>query len=156
MTGPVRALRRAVVTVVGVTVLVAGLLMLVLPGPGLLSAAAGLAILATEYAWARRYVTRVRRRADQVSQIAGASPRNTTFSVIFGLGLLGVGAGTLQEPDWLPVVGGVAVGIGLIVGGAAVVLGTVMGFRERRRVLRGETMPMDNERPEKAAPEVSA
>jgi uncharacterized protein (TIGR02611 family) len=138
MAGPVRAVRRAVVTVVGVAVLVAGLLMLVLPGPGLLTVAASLAILSTEYDWARRHVTRVRRRASQVSQIAGASPRNTAFAVTFGLGLLAVGTGTLREPDWVPVVGDLAVGIGLILGGAAVVLGTIMGYRERRRILRGQ------------------
>lgn len=144
MAGPVRALRRAVVTVVGVTVLVAGLLMLVLPGPGLLAAAAGLAILSTEYDWARRHVTRVRRRATQVSQLAGASARNTAFSVVFGVGLLAAGTGSLWEPERVPVVSGVAIGIGLLVGGAAVVLGTIVGYREHQRVLRGEVTTADD------------
>ncbi len=144
MTTPVRAVRRAVVTVVGVTVLVAGLLMLVLPGPGLLSTAAGLAILSTEYDWARRHVTRVRERATQVTQLAGANARNTAFSVTFGIGLLAAGAGSVWEPDLVPdfggvAVSGVAVGIGLLVGGMAVVLGTIAGHRERRRLM--------NERP---------
>lgn len=142
MTGPVRAVRRAAVTVVGVTVLVAGLLMLVLPGPGLLAVAAGLALLATEYEWASRHVARVRRRANHVSQVAGASARNTTFSVIFGIGLLAAGAGSLWEPELVPIVSGVAVGIGLLAGGVAVVLGTIVGYRERQRVLRGESAPI--------------
>lgn len=147
MAGPVRALRRAVVTVVGVTVLVAGLLMLVLPGPGLLAVAAGLAILSTEYAWAHRHVTRVRRRATQVSQLAGASARNTAFSVAFGVGLLAAGAGSLWEPERVPVISGIAVGIGLLAGGAAVVLGTIVGHRERHRVLRGSATMADDQPP---------
>lgn len=152
MAGPVRAVRRAVVTVVGMTVLVAGLLMLLLPGPGLLAVAAGLAMLATEYDWARRHVTRVRRRATQVSQIAGASARNTTYSLVFGVCLVALGTGSLQEPEVVPIASGVAVGIGLIVGGAAVVLGTIVGYRERRRALRQETATVDDRPPAQAEP----
>ena len=42
------------VTVVGPLVILAGVAMLVLPGPGLVVMAAGLALLALEYGWARR------------------------------------------------------------------------------------------------------
>jgi len=45
---------RIAVLVVGVVVTAAGLVMMVTPGPGLLLIAAGLGILATEFAWARR------------------------------------------------------------------------------------------------------
>jgi uncharacterized protein (TIGR02611 family) len=38
----------------GGLLLIAGIAMLALPGPGWLTIAAGLAILATEFAWARR------------------------------------------------------------------------------------------------------
>lgn len=48
------AARRLVVTVIGGAVLTAGLVMIVTPGPGLLGIVAGLAILATEYTWAKR------------------------------------------------------------------------------------------------------
>jgi uncharacterized protein (TIGR02611 family) len=44
---------KAVVTVAGPLVIVAGIAMLVLPGPGLVVMAAGLALLALEYPWAR-------------------------------------------------------------------------------------------------------
>ena len=40
--------------VTGVLLLAAGTLMLVLPGPGVLVILIGLALLATEFAWARR------------------------------------------------------------------------------------------------------
>lgn len=55
--------RRIGVTVVGFLVLIAGGIMLVTPGPGLVAIAAGLAILATEYAWAERMLDRVKERA---------------------------------------------------------------------------------------------
>jgi uncharacterized protein (TIGR02611 family) len=47
--------------VIGATVLISGVAMLVLPGPGLLVIVAALAILATEFAWARHLLRRVRR-----------------------------------------------------------------------------------------------
>jgi uncharacterized protein (TIGR02611 family) len=46
----------------GTILLVAGVLMLALPGPGWLTIAAGLAILAKDVAWADRMLERVRRR----------------------------------------------------------------------------------------------
>jgi uncharacterized protein (TIGR02611 family) len=55
--------RRVAVAIVGAIVVLAGLAMCVLPGPGLLTVAAGLAILATEFEWARRLLNRVRRTA---------------------------------------------------------------------------------------------
>ena len=42
---------------VGGALLVAGLAMLVLPGPGLLVLAAGMAVLAVEFPWARRMLS---------------------------------------------------------------------------------------------------
>ena len=46
--------KRILVTVVGGTVLALGLAMVVLPGPAIVVIPAGLAILAIEFAWARR------------------------------------------------------------------------------------------------------
>jgi uncharacterized protein (TIGR02611 family) len=40
--------------VTGVALILLGTLLLVLPGPGIVTIAAGLAVLATEFAWARR------------------------------------------------------------------------------------------------------
>ena len=52
---------RAIIIVIGSTVLLAGVAMLVLPGPGMLVIVAALAILASEFAWARHLLRRVRR-----------------------------------------------------------------------------------------------
>lgn len=63
-------MRRLVVALFGGTVLLLGLAMLILPGPGVLVLAAGMAILATEFIWARQAwrkakgtVARARRRS---------------------------------------------------------------------------------------------
>lgn len=52
--------RQIVVAVVGGTVVLAGIVMLVTPGPAMVLIPAGLSILAVEFAWARRLLKRVR------------------------------------------------------------------------------------------------
>ena len=53
-------LRKLIAGVIGVTVLLIGVAMIVLPGPAFIVIPVGLAILATEFAWARRVVRRAR------------------------------------------------------------------------------------------------
>ena len=60
--------RRLIVFVIGSTILIAGLLMLVLPGPGILVIIVGLAILATEFVWAERLLIRAREQVARVAQ----------------------------------------------------------------------------------------
>jgi uncharacterized protein (TIGR02611 family) len=55
---------RMIVLVVGLVLVAAGLVMLVTPGPGLAAILGGLALLATEFAWARRILAWVRQRFD--------------------------------------------------------------------------------------------
>ncbi|HOB73510.1 MAG TPA: PGPGW domain-containing protein [Phycisphaerae bacterium] len=55
--------RRAVVAVIGGTVVLIGVVFLVTPGPGIGAIVLGLAILATEFVWAQRLLTRVKHRA---------------------------------------------------------------------------------------------
>ena len=62
-----RGAKRIGVLVVGLALLVVGILMLVLPGPGVLVTMAGLALLATEYEWARRLLARVRQHARRIT-----------------------------------------------------------------------------------------
>ena len=52
--------RTLVVGVVGITVVLVGVAMLVLPGPAFVVIPAGLGILALEFAWARRWLRRLR------------------------------------------------------------------------------------------------
>lgn len=58
-----RQAKRLVIFVFGITVLLLGIVMLVAPGPGLLTVGVGLAILASEFLWARRILVRLRKEA---------------------------------------------------------------------------------------------
>ena len=62
----VRGAWRMIILVVGGTVLAVGVAMIVLPGPAFVVIPAGLAILATEFLWARRLLARVRDYAKNV------------------------------------------------------------------------------------------
>ena len=50
--------RKLIVGVIGTTVVLLGLTLVILPGPAVLVVPLGLAILATEFAWARRLIKR--------------------------------------------------------------------------------------------------
>jgi len=55
-----KGLRKLIVGVVGLTIVLIGVAMLVLPGPALIVIPIGLGVLATEFAWARRIIRRAR------------------------------------------------------------------------------------------------
>jgi len=56
---------RIVILIVGMTVLLIGIALLVLPGPAFVVIPLGLAILATEFAWARRWLRIIRETAEK-------------------------------------------------------------------------------------------
>jgi uncharacterized protein (TIGR02611 family) len=60
-----RNARRIGITIAGILVILLGIALLVLPGPGWVLIFAGLAILATEYVWARRLLETAKRKAEQ-------------------------------------------------------------------------------------------
>ena len=61
---------QATVTVVGFALLGLGIVLLFLPGPGLLVVIAGLAVLGTQFAWAERALRRVKQRAARAREAA--------------------------------------------------------------------------------------
>ena len=75
--------KRIIVAVVGGTVLTVGFALLVLPGPAFLAIPAGLAILATEFVWARRWLRKGRGllpgTSSQRKQETHASPSTTKY-----------------------------------------------------------------------------
>ena len=71
-----RNYRRVVIAVIGTTVLLIGLVLLVLPGPAFIVIPSGLAILATEFAWARRWLAIMR-------ESAGKGARKLKFKNLF-------------------------------------------------------------------------
>ena len=52
--------KRIVITVVGISILVIGIVMIIAPGPALILIPVGLAILGLEFAWARLWLKRLR------------------------------------------------------------------------------------------------
>jgi hypothetical protein len=55
-----KLLRQILIALVGGTVVLFGIALIFLPGPGVLTIAAGLAILAIEFAWARHWLVKVK------------------------------------------------------------------------------------------------
>jgi uncharacterized protein (TIGR02611 family) len=73
--------RRLLVFVVGTSVLLLGIVLLVVPGPGLLTIALGLSILASECSWARQGLERLRQRLSflRMRRSRFCSTRDRTF-----------------------------------------------------------------------------
>jgi uncharacterized protein (TIGR02611 family) len=63
-------IRRLIVGVIGGTILLIGFALLFLPGPAVLVIPLGLAILATEFAWARYYLIKARKLFEKAKQKA--------------------------------------------------------------------------------------
>ena len=61
-----RHVRRLIIAVVGVTVLLVGIAMIVLPGPATVVIPTGLGILAIEFAWARRLLEQLKKQGSRV------------------------------------------------------------------------------------------
>ena len=61
-------LKRIVVAIVGFTVLLVGIATIILPGPAFIIIPLGLAILATEFVWAQRLLTKAKAYFDKQRQ----------------------------------------------------------------------------------------
>ncbi len=68
-----RVVRQVAVFIVGVAVLIVGVALLVLPGPAFIVIPAGLAILAIEFVWARRWLGALKARAQTAVRWCGMS-----------------------------------------------------------------------------------
>lgn len=65
-----RSSKRVAVSIVGGVLVLIGLAMFVLPGPGILVVVLGFAVLGTEYAWAAAALERTKKVAAQAAQRA--------------------------------------------------------------------------------------
>ena len=70
MVETLRQAKRVIKIVVGFTLLLIGIVLLVLPGPGWLTIFLGLALLAAEFAWAKRLLERLKNTANHVKRAA--------------------------------------------------------------------------------------
>jgi uncharacterized protein (TIGR02611 family) len=74
----VEQVRRAFRIVAGFTLLLAGVVMIVTPGPGWLVIFLGLGLLAAEFAWARRLMERMKREGERVREAVWPPPNSVT------------------------------------------------------------------------------
>jgi uncharacterized protein (TIGR02611 family) len=74
-----RAVRKLFIGVVGMTVLIIGILMIALPGPAFIIIPLGLAILATEYLWAQRWLRKARALLTRAQGNGVTASENRTF-----------------------------------------------------------------------------
>ena len=112
-------IKRIASGVAGGLLLIAGIALLVLPGPGLLLVLGGLILLANAFPAVQRFVAPVRRRAMQAMEESVSSPLRIVFAVGTGLVLIAAGVVWGLYPT-LPL-GGWATGVGLIVSGLILV-----------------------------------
>ncbi|KOX26690.1 PGPGW domain-containing protein [Streptomyces ardesiacus] len=126
----VDSIRRTALGVLGAVLLLVGVALLVLPGPGLLLVFAGVALLARAVPALDRFVAPVRVRAMRAAQESVSSGWRTAGSVLVGLCLLAAGVvwGLVPEVPY----SGWAAGASLIVSG--LVLFALLVW-SRRRVL---------------------
>jgi tellurite resistance protein TerC len=81
MVRTVEQVRRAFRIVAGFTLLLAGVVMIVTPGPGWLVIFLGLSLLAAEFIWARRLMDRMKREGERVREAVWPAAKNTSVRV---------------------------------------------------------------------------
>jgi len=97
---------RGMVIVVGLTLLLGGIAMLVLPGPAFVVIPIGLALLALEFAWADNLLEKALVQADSAKQKAADTSRTTKIftAIATALGVAAfVAAAILYDIPVLPV-----------------------------------------------------
>jgi hypothetical protein len=122
-----KPVKRALFAVAGAILVVVGVILLVLPGPGMLLILAGLLLLASEFPALERYVDPVRDRAMKAAEDSVASPLRIAGSVLAGLALLAAGVVWGTVPG-LPF-GGWSAGSSLILSGAILFALLIWSYR---------------------------
>jgi len=91
--------KTVVVAVLGGLLTLAGIALLVLPGPGFVLVAAGLAVLATRFAWAKRPLDYAKDKAQQGIEEVGKSPLRAVGAAVAALVLIALGVLALAGVD---------------------------------------------------------
>ncbi len=125
-------MKKIIVTVIGGLLVVAGLVMMPLPGPGIVVVVAGIGVLAAEYAWARRALSATKEKAEEAQQEAVATAPRTTLTFLTTTVALAVGVAMFVVDDvpwpildswgdavWGPWTGAVVIATSLVTIGTA-------------------------------------
>lgn len=119
--------KKAALGTAGVLLLVTGVALLVLPGPGLLLVLAGLLLLSNAFPAAERFVAPVRTRAAQAAEESVSSSLRLVFSIGTGVVLIAAGVVWWVVPG-LPL-GGWPTGVSLILSGLILLTLLVVSYR---------------------------
>ena len=92
-------MKTVVVAVLGGLLTLAGIALLVLPGPGFVLVAAGLAVLATEFEWARKPLDYAKGKAQDGIHEVGRSRWRAALAALCALVLVAVGVLVLAGVD---------------------------------------------------------
>jgi len=121
-------MKTAVAAGLGGVLLIAGICLLVLPGPGFVLIAAGLALLATRFDWAKKPLDYAKDKAQQGVDEVARSPWRAAVALACALGLLGAGVLELVGVD-VPFV--TTISAVLLVISGLVLIGTVVYARKK-------------------------
>ena len=136
------AVKGIAIQIAGWLLVLIGIAAMVLPGPGLLALFAGMALLATQYQWAKRRLDPVKRAALKTAADSVASGPRIAMSILGVAGLIAIGVVWGLRPDapgWWPIadrwwlLGGWGTGATLIFSGliaGAMVVYSYLNFRE--------------------------
>ncbi len=64
----IKQLKKIIIGIIGITIVVIGLFMIVLPGPAFIVIPLGLSILATEFLWAKRIMEKFKAKFEQMTK----------------------------------------------------------------------------------------
>jgi Putative transmembrane protein (PGPGW) len=128
--------KRVACAVAGGVLVIVGIVLLVLPGPGLLLVLGGLLVLAHGFPAVERYVDPVQERAMKAAEESVSSPLRIVFSVGTGLVLIAAGVVWGLRPT-LPL-GGWATGASLILSGIILLVLLVVSHRRVKQGRRTE------------------
>ncbi len=92
-------LKRVATEVLGWTIVVIGIILWPLPGPGLLIIVAGITVLARQHAWARNALEPVRARAVEAARFGVATWPRIAVSFLGGVWLLALGVTWWVSPQ---------------------------------------------------------
>jgi Putative transmembrane protein (PGPGW) len=126
-------MKTVVVAVLGGLLTLAGIGLLVLPGPGFVLVAAGLAVLATRFSWAKKPLDYARDKAEQGIEEVGRSPLRAAGASIAALVLIALGVVALAGVE-LPFVNTLSA-IVLIISGLFLI-GTIFFARRQEKLER--------------------
>jgi hypothetical protein len=84
-------MKTVAIAVLGFVLLLAGIALLVLPGPGFVLVTAGLAVLSTRFSWAKKPLEYAKDKALQGVEEVARSPWRAAFALGCGLTLIALG-----------------------------------------------------------------